>query len=123
MKNSLMAAALWLSPLPARAQPELDISLKGGANMATLAHENRFNIHGFSGGLAGHLRWALVERFSLAGQLEVLYSPRGAKIIFEGEYLGRDREHYLDFTVAARPGVRFGRASLYLLLGGGLDVL
>lgn len=35
----------------------------------------------------------------------------------------RVRQHYLDVTLAARPEVRLGPARIYLLLGGGLNVL
>lgn len=123
MKRLWITVLVWLVPLPAGAEPEPGIAFKGGPNAATLAEDNRFSRYGFSGGLAGHLQWLLVDRFSLAGQMELLYTPRGAEVIFDGVYVGRSRERYLDLTLAARPGVRFGRASGYLLLGGGLNLL
>jgi opacity protein-like surface antigen len=38
-------------------------------------------------------------------------------------WVGKTRSHDIDLMVAARPGIRLGRVSLYLLLGGGLNVL
>lgn len=55
--------------------------------------------------------------------MELLYTPRGAEVVFQGEHAGQFREHYLDLTLTARPEVRLGWASVYLLAGGGLDLL
>lgn len=118
-----IAAVFWLVPFSALAQPELDIAFKGGPNASTLAEDYRVKTYGFTGGLAGHLQWLLAERFLLGGQVEILYSPRGAEVVFEGEYLGKSREHYVDVTVAGRPGARLGPASVYVLLGGGVNLL
>src|SRR5689334_12985341 len=123
MRRTLTIAALWLIPFSARAQPELDLALKGGPNAATLDEDYRFKKYGFTGGLAGCLRWLLTERSSLGGQVEILYSPRGAEVVYEGEYLGDSRQHYLDITITGRPEARLGPASVYLLLGGGVDFL
>ena len=54
--------------------------------------------------------------------IELLYTQRGTEAIREGEYLGKVRQHYFDVTVAARPEARLGRARLYLLLGGGVNL-
>ncbi len=118
----LVSTALWL-PHQVRADPDLNVSLKGGVTMATLAHRHRTDRHGLSGGLAGHLGRPLRGRFSLAGQVELLYVPRGADAFEYGNYLGRSRSHYVDVTIAARPEIRFAPMSIYLLLGGGLDLL
>jgi len=123
MKGLLATIALCLASFPAHAQPGLDISFKGGPNAARHAEESRFNRYGISGGIAGQIQWALDDRFALGTQLELLYSPRGAKIMSVGEYLGQIREHYLDFAVAARPEAKFDSISLYLLLGAELNVL
>lgn len=123
MKSLFIIIFVWLIPLSSQADPELNVAFKGGPNVATLAHDNRDTRYGFSGGLATHLQWALADRFSLAGQIELLYTPRGAKAISGGNYLGQVREYYFDIMVAARPQVRLGPASVYLLLGGGLNLL
>lgn len=123
MGRILILMFVWSIPWSAGAEPERGVALKGGLNAATLAEDYRVNRYGLSGGLAGHLRWPLGERFSLAGQMELLYSPRGAETIMEGAYLGRSRRHYFDVTVAARPEARLGRTSVYLLLGGGVNLL
>jgi len=113
----------WLILSTAHAQPESNIALKGGPNAATLDHDFRVNEYGFSGGLAGNLQWSIVDQFSLASQVELLYTPRGAKTIFQGEYLGKVRQHYIDVIVAARPELRLCLVNVYLLLGGGLNLL
>jgi hypothetical protein len=105
------------------AEPELGIALKGGPNAATLAEENRVNRYGFTGGLAGYLKHSIAERVSLAVQTDLLYTPRGAEAIFEGEYLGKSRYHYFDIIISARPAVRFDSIDIYLLLGGSIDLL
>jgi hypothetical protein len=112
-----------LSSPPAHAESALNIAFKGGPNAATFAEENRTRSYGLSGGLAGYLQWGLGAPWSLGAQLELLYSPRGATIHFEGEDLGESREHYLDLIIAARPSVRRGIASTYLLIGGGTSFL
>lgn len=121
--NRLLLILVWMIPLRAGAEPELGVAFKGGPNAATVAEDNRFNRYGLSGGLAGNLRWPLIDRFSLAGQIELLYTQRGTEASREGEYLGKVRQHYFDVTVAARPEARLGRARLYLLLGGGVNLL
>lgn len=107
----------------AEAERELGAALKGGVSAATLAEDYRESRYGFSGGVGGHFQRPLPGRFSMGGQLELLYTPRGARAIMEGVYLGRVRQHYLDFTFAARPGARLGPTTMYLLLGGGLNLL
>jgi hypothetical protein len=124
MKKPLAATIiLWLVPSIARTQPELSVGFKGGLNAATQAEDYRVNRYGFSGGLSGDLQWPLDDRFSLAGQLELLYTPRGAEVVFQGQHVGKLREHYFDLTVTARPETRLGWASIYLLLGGGVNLL
>jgi hypothetical protein len=123
MKRVLIITSICLAPLYAKAEPELGIAFKGGPNAATLAHDFRVNRYGFSGGLAGHLRWPLLERFSLAGQVELLYTPRGAEVVFEGVTQGKIRQHYFDVMFAARPEVQLNPVSIYLLLGGGINLL
>ena len=119
----MMAVALWPIPAPADAGPEMDLAFKGGINAATLDGDNSVHREGVTGGLAGALQWPLVNRWSLAGQVELLYTPRGADVIFEGAYLGGFRQRYLDVAVAARPQVRLGPVSVYVLLGGSLSFL
>lgn len=123
MKQLLITIFFWAIPLLVHAEPGLGIALKGGGNAATLAEDNRFNRYGITGGLEGYLRNPLTDQISLGGQIELLYTPRGAKAILDGEYLGQFRYHYIDVMAAARPEVRLGPASLYVLLGGGLNVL
>jgi hypothetical protein len=120
-----MTAILCLAPSLARAQPlrELDIAFKGGPNAATQAEDLRVNRYGVSGGLSGDLKWSLIDHFWLAGQLDLLYTPRGAEVVFQGEHVGKSREHYIDLMVAARPEAHLGWASVYLLLGGGVNFL
>src|SRR5262245_45840710 len=115
--------ALCMISSPTSAEPGLGVSLKGGGNAATSAEDYRDNRYGLTGGLAGYYELSIGSRFSLAGQAELLYTPRGAKVIKDGRYLGRSRLHYLDFAVAARPGVRFGVMNAYLILGAELDLL
>jgi hypothetical protein len=81
------------------------------------------NRYGFSGGLSGNAQWSLTNRFSLGSQLELLYTPRGSETVFEGENVGKLREHYLDLALMARPVERLGPVSFYLLLGGSLNLL
>lgn len=125
MKYSLFILILQLliiQVLPSHAEPDLHIALKGGLDAATLDHEFRENRYDFSGGFAGYFRDSISERLSLAGQIELLYTPRGANVVFEGEKQAEFRYRYVDLVVAIRPEMRFGPMSMYLLLGGGLDL-
>lgn len=119
----LAIASLWVAPLSVEAQPELSVALKGGPNAATLNLENRAHKYNVSGGLAGSLQWPLRDRLSLGLQIALLYTPRGAETIREGEYLGTVREHYFDVTVALRPDLRLASTSIYLLLGSSWNLL
>jgi hypothetical protein len=123
MKPVLMSLCFWTLPLLANAEPHLGLGFKGGGNAAILAENNRFNRYGLTGGFEGYLRNPLTEQLSLGGQVELLYTPRGAKAILDGEYLGQFRYHYIDVMAAVRPEVRLGSVSVYLLLGGGVNVL
>lgn len=123
MRKCLMVISLLLVHSTAHADFESSIALKGGPNAATATGKYQVNRRGVSGGIAGSLQWHLVGRLSLAAQVEVLYTPRGAEVIFEGEYAGKIRSHYVDVLVSARPGVRFGPARIYLVLGTGLSIL
>jgi len=125
MNRKLLAIIIGgLAPSVTHAQPsELSISFKGGLNAATQAEDLRVNRYGASGGVSGDLKWLLIDRFSLAGQIELLYTPRGAEVVFQGEHVGKLRAHYFDLTVAVCPEARLGWASVYLLLGGGLNLL
>lgn len=123
MKNVILAIVLCLVSRIGHAQPVLDIALKGGANAATQEHDFRVNRYGFLAGLSGNAQWSLADRFSLGGQLELLYTPRGSETVFEGEHVGKFREHYLDLALVARPEERLGPVSFYLLLGGSLNLL
>src|ERR1700759_3963744 len=88
----------------ANSNPELDLSLKSGPNAATLEHDNRENRYGVTGGIAGDLRWPVLDRMSLGGQIESLYTPRGANAVFGGVADGGSRGHYLDLVVGVAPG-------------------
>lgn len=124
MRYLFAITIIFLIPQRARAQSaEFDLALKGGPNAATLAHDNRDNRYGFTGGLSGDLQWFIVDQFSLGGQIELLYTPRGANAVFNGVMEGASREHYIDLMLAAHPELRFGSVGVYLLLGGGLNVL
>jgi hypothetical protein len=124
MKLFCVIIIVFLISREAHAQStEFDLALKGGLNAATLAHDNRDNRYGFTGGLSGNLQWSVADRFSLAGQIELLYTPRGANAVFNGVMEGVSREHYIDLMLAARPELRFGSVGVYLLLGGGLNFL
>lgn len=123
--NHLLPAtlALWLMSPSVRAQPEPGVALKSGPNAATDTRDHRANRYGISGGLAGYLQQSLTSKLSIAGQMELLYTPRGAEVVREGRYLGMIRGHYLDIMLVARPEVYLGTASVYLLIGGGLNLL
>lgn len=113
----LVVALIWGQTRPTAAEPAPQITLKVGPNAATQAEENRFHRYGLSGGLAGQLVRPLGGRLSFGGQVELLYSPRGAEASLDGAPLGQIRLHYLDLIVAARLEVRFGAASAYAILG------
>lgn len=114
---------VWMVPSPANADPEPGVAVKGGIDAATTAADAATNRYGFTGGLAGSLRWPLADRLSLAVQTDLLYTPKGPKTVFEGEYLGQFRLHYFDVAFTARPEARLGPMGVYLLLGGGLNLL
>lgn len=123
MKNIIMMTVLCLTSRIGHAEPALQIAVKGGPNAATLDHDFRVNKYGVSGGVSGNAQWPVADRFSLGGQLELLYTPRGAETVFEGEHVGELRDHYLDLALMARPAERLGPVSFYLLLGGSLNLL
>jgi hypothetical protein len=123
MKRILALAVCSVVSIRANADPELSLALKGGPNTTTLTRKYRVHRYGISSGLAGMLRWSPGQRFAVSGQLELLHSPRGAEVVFEGASLGKLRQHYLDLVVAVRPELRIGRASAYLLLGAGVGFL
>lgn len=123
MKKLLVVILIGVTPVLVRAEPKLGIALKAGPNEATLDHNDRVNRYGFTGGLAGYLQGSLSDHFSLAGQIDLLYTPRGAEVVFGGVSQGGIRQHYIDAMVSARPEMWLGRASIYLLLGGGLNFL
>jgi hypothetical protein len=123
MRVLLVAAILYRNIHPACAEPELGLLLKAGLNAAVQRHDARFNLYGATGGLGGYLETSFDNGFSFAGQIDLLYTPRGSRAVFQGEYLGTVRLHYVDVSIAARPAVRLGSASLYALLGGSLCVL
>jgi len=122
-RHCLVMLSVWAGSSFAHAEPGAAIALKGGFNAATTASAASVNRYGFTGGLAGSLRRPLSRRLSIAGQLELLYTPRGPRTVFEGEYLGQVRMHYADAVLAAHPEVRLGPVGLYLLLGGSLNLL
>lgn len=120
---TVLMIASSMFPMPAGAAPTLDIGVKGGPDAATLAHGDRDNRYGFTGGLAGVLRHPLGDRFSWGEQLELLYTQRGAETVVDGVTQGESREHYLDLALALHPEVRFGSLTVFGLLGGGLSLL
>ena len=123
MHAKLLPIFLGLLPTVSRADPELRLAVKGGPNTATQDHDLRDSRNGISGGVSGGLQWALLDPLSLGGQLELLYTPRGSETVVQGESVGKVREHYVDLTATVRPELGLGPASVYLLLGGGLDLL
>jgi hypothetical protein len=127
MKITILSIFAYLIPAPARAENtntnETGILVKAGGNAATLAEDHRYNIYGFTGGIAGYLQHAYGSQFSLGGQLELLYVPRGAKVMDGNDYLGQSRSNYADAMLSIRPNMRLGAISLYVLLGGGLSLL
>lgn len=116
-------AIFGLIPSAVRAQPDLNLTLKSGPNVTTLSKEHRIHRYGLSGGISGSFKRPLIGRFSLGGQVDLLYTPRGAEVVFEGVYLGKTRQHYFDIMAAVRPEARIGSVSVYLLVGGGLNLL
>jgi hypothetical protein len=109
--------------MTARAESELGVGVLAGANTATLDEANREGRLGFSAGLSGGVQQALGDRFALGEQLELLYTPRGAKVVDETGFRGESREHYIDATLTVHPGMRVHSFSAYLVLGASLDVL
>jgi hypothetical protein len=112
-------------PRLSEAQPELSLSLKAGPNAAAWDREYHEHVYGFSGGLAGDLRWPFGARFSLGAQIALLYMPRGTESFsrMTGELLATVRQHYFDMAVAIRPEARVGSVGVYLLLGGSWSIL
>lgn len=124
--NRLALAIMFLClPCLSEAQPELSLSLKAGPNAAVWDREHHEHKYGFSGGLAGDARWPFGARFSLGAQMALLCMPRGTEAIdpFTGEFLGTFRQRYFDIAVAFRPAARIGPTNIYLLLGGGWNLL
>lgn len=116
--------SLFVLPQRIHAQSaEFDLALKTGLNAATLVHDSRENRYGFTGGLSGDLQWSMSDRLLLGGQFDVLYTPRGANVVFDGMTSGGSRSHYIDLMLSARPEARFGAIGVYLLIGGGLNLL
>lgn len=105
------------------ADTEANIALKGGLNSSTFEHDNRESISGFSGGLEGRLEKSLASHLSMGGQIELIYSQRGAEVVVGDQHLARSREHYVDLTATIHPQVQLGPIYLYLLLGGGVNLL
>lgn len=105
------------------AEPRIGASLKGGLDAATLAEANRSNRYGFTGGASGYVLQSLTDSFFVAGQLDLLYTSRGADVVSDGKSLGQTRLQYFDILFSARPEKRFGSMSIYLLVGGGLNIL
>lgn len=123
MNNTLILIAMALLPTTGYASPTAEISLKGGLDSAALSKSYRVSRYGPAGGLTAGMEWPLVARLSLAGQLEVLYTPRGGEAVSEGVSQGKIQQHYLDVMFLARPRVRLDPMSIYLLLGGGTAFL
>lgn len=121
----LLLIILFISATAARASAdgELEVGLKSGLSSATLSHDNREDRLGLTAGLAADLQWSLSEHWSLAGQLELLYTPRGADVVVDGMPFGNIRQHYLDLILLARPARRVGPVNLYVMLGGGVSAL
>jgi hypothetical protein len=122
--NRLALITLLCLPRFSEAQPELSLSLKAGPNAAVWDREHHEHSYGFSGGLAGDLRWPFRARHSLGAQIALLCMPRGTEVISPntGES-ATFRQHYFDIAVAIRPEVRVGSVGVYLLLGGSWNIL
>ena len=123
MKQIPPTVALLLICQTVRAQPKLDVAFKGGVDAATQEREFRVNRYGFSGGLSGDLQWMVSDNVSLGAQAELLYTQRGAKVMFEGEEAGQIRSNYVDLVLGVRPQAGCGAISVYALNGGSLNVL
>jgi hypothetical protein len=126
MKQLSFILLLNFVSLPTRlghADSGLHIGIKGGLDAATFDHENRENRHDFTGGVAGYLQRSMFEGLSLAGQLEFQYTPRGATVVADDLKQGELHLYYVDIVAAIRPGMQLGPMSVYLLLGGGLNLL
>jgi len=125
MRRFWVVAAIssWLLPLHVGAQPMLDIGIKAGLGAATLNHDNRDIRYGASGGFTGVLLHPFGNRFSMGEELDLLYTQRGAETVVDGVTQGESREHYIDLMLALHPEVSLGSLSVYLLLGGSLNVL
>jgi hypothetical protein len=125
MNRLMLIIILLCLPCLSEAQPELSLSLKAGPNAAIWDREHHEHKYGFSGGLASDLRWPFGTRFSLGAQMALLYTPRGTESIdpFTGMFLGTWRQRYFDIAVAFRSAARVGPTNLYLLLGGGWNLL
>lgn len=106
-----------------QADPALGLAVRGGPCAATFNQDYRIHRYGVSAGLAGYLELPLSTVFSLGTQVELSYAARGAEIVIEDELQGKNRLHYFELLLAARPTVELGQASIYLLLGGGLSLL
>lgn len=123
MKHVLITTIVCISGMSAHARPGSEILIEGGVSAATLDHQYRESRYGASGGLAGVLWWPVAERFVLAGQLDLLYTPRGADVVVDGEYIGGLRQRYVDILLSARPSLRIGHVSGYLIVGAGVSRL
>ena len=117
---SLLTMAL---PLAARADPASSLAFKAGPSAASQAADNRASRYGLAGGIAGYIQRPFSETWAFGGQVDLLYVPRGAKVVFDGEVQSEFQERYLDLDFLARPEMRIGRFELYALLGGGLNLL
>lgn len=113
----------YLVPGLANAENETGLLVKAGGNAAILAEDHRYNIYGPTGGVAGYLRHTLGSQFSLGGQIDLLYTPRGAKVMDGNDYLGQSRLNYIDTALSLQPRMRFGVVSIYLAIGGELSFL
>lgn len=119
-----------LAPVSVQAQPELSVAAKSGLSISDVTSGvddgdggSSHYIYGFSGGLASYVQWPFTSRFSLGGQLDLLYTQRGFDLLLNGEPIGRNRYHYFDVAIVVRPEVRVGAARGYALLGGGWNLL
>jgi hypothetical protein len=123
VRDSILIMSLLLVSQQASAEPRIGAALKGGLDAATLAEDNRSDRYGFTGGVSGYLLQSLTGSFFMGGQLDLLYTSRGADVVSDGKSLGETRLQYFDILLAARPEKRFGPVSVYLLVGGGLNIL
>ncbi len=123
MRFSLFFFCISMLRSSAQANPELDVALRGGLSAARHAAEFRVHRYGISGGVGACLQWELEGRFLLGGQVDLLYTTRGAEVVTDGFKQGTFEEPYFDVALAARPGIRLGRADVYLLVGGSLNFL